>query len=241
MDKESRFGGGKLETNILLVEDEESVNRGIEFTLKKEGYKIFACRNIREAKKVFQEEKIAVILCDIHLPDGSGLDFIKEIRSQSNVHIICLTALDQETDQVMGYEAGADDYITKPFSLSVLLLKIEAHFRRRQEKTEAGKMISGDIVFIAGEMKVQIKSREISLTKTELKMLTFFLQNPKQILSKTQILENVFDLEGDFVDENTIAVNIRRLREKIEDNPAAPVYIKNIRGLGYIWNQEVRQ
>ena len=154
---------------------------------------------------------------------------------------ICLTALDQEMDQVMGYEAGADDYITKPFSLSVLLLKIEAHFRRRQEKTEAGKMISGDIVFIAGEMKVLIKSREISLTKTELKMLTFFLQNPKQILSKTQILENVFDLEGDFVDENTIAVNIRRLREKIEDNPAAPVYIKNIRGLGYIWNQEVRQ
>ena len=134
----------------------------------------------------------------------------------------------------MGYEAGADDYITKPFSLSVLLLKIEAHFRRRQEKTEAGKMISGDIVFIAGEMKVLIKSREISLTKTELKMLTFFLQNPKQILSKTQILENVFDLEGDFVDENTIAVNIRRLREKIEDNPAAPVYIKNIRGLGYM-------
>ena len=143
--------------------------------------------------------------------------------------------------QVMGYEAGADDYITKPFSLSVLLLKIEAHFRRRQEKTEAGKMISGDIVFIAGEMKVLIKSREISLTKTELKMLTFFLQNPKKILSKTQILENVFDLEGNFVDENTIAVNIRRLREKIEDNPAAPVYIKNIRGLGYIWNQEVRQ
>ena len=99
-------------------------------------------------------------------------------------------------------------------------------------------MISGDIVFIAGEMKVLIKSREISLTKTELKMLTFFLQNPKKILSKTQILENVFDLEGDFVDENTIAVNIRRLREKIEDNT---VYIKNIRGLGYIWNQEVRQ
>ena len=90
-------------------------------------------------------------------------------------------------------------------------------------------------------MKVLIKSREISLTKTELKMLTFFLQNPKKILSKTQILENVFDLDGDFVDENTIAVNIRRLREKIEDNPAIPVYIKNIRGLGYIWNQEVRQ
>ena len=145
-------------------------------------------------------------------------------------------------NQIVGYILSEDPtYITNYNSLSVLLLKIEAHFRRRQEKTEAGKMISGDIVFIAEEMKVLIKSREISLTKTELKMLTLFLQNPKQILSKTQILENVFDLEGDFVDENTIAVNIRRLREKIEDNPAAPVYIKNIRGLGYIWNQEVRQ
>ena len=131
--------------------------------------------------------------------------------SYTHLDVYKRQALDREMDQVMGYEAGADDYITKPFSLSVLLLKIEAHFRRRQEKTEAGKMISGNIVFIAGEMKVLIKNREISLTKTELKMLTFFLQNPKQILSKTQILENVFDLEGDFVDENTIAVNILSL------------------------------
>ena len=125
-----------------------------------------------------------VTICDVNLPDGNGLEFVRWMRCNYNTYIICLTALDQEMDQVMGYEAGADDYITKPFSLSVLLLKIEAHFRRRQEKTEAGKMISGDIVFIAGEMKVLIKSREISLTKTELKMLTFFLQNPKQILFK---------------------------------------------------------
>ena len=195
----------------------------------------------KKAKRIASDHNVDVTICDVNLPDGNGLEFVRWMRCNYNTYIICLTALDQEMDQVMGYEAGADDYITKPFSLSVLLLKIEAHFRRRQEKTEAGKMISGDIVFIAGEMKVLIKSREISLTKTELKMLTFFLQNPKKILSKTQILENVFDLEGDFVDENTIAVNIRRLREKIEDNPAAPVYIKNIRGLGYIWNQEVRQ
>ena len=161
------------------------------------------------------DNNVDVTICDVNLPDGNGLEFVRWMRCTYNTYIICLTALDQEMDQVMGYEAGADDYITKPFSLSVLLLKIEAHFRRRQEKTEAGKMISGDIVFIAGEMK--------------------------QILSKTQILKNVFDLEGDFVDENTIAVNVKRLREKIEDNPAAPVYIKNIRGLGYIWNQEVRQ
>jgi len=226
---------------ILVVEDDENLNRGITFSLKKSGYEVFSAESVKKAKRIASDNNVDVTICDVNLPDGNGLEFVRWMRCNYNTYIICLTALDQEMDQVMGYEAGADDYITKPFSLSVLLLKIEAHFRRRQEKTEAGKMISGDIVFIAGEMKVLIKSREISLTKTELKMLTFFLQNPKQILSKTQILENVFDLEGDFVDENTIAVNIRRLREKIEDNPAAPVYIKNIRGLGYIWNQEVRQ
>ena len=105
---------------------------------------------------------------------GNGLEFVRWMRCNYDTYIICLTALDQEMDQVMGYEAGADDYITKPFSLSVLLLKIEAHFRRRQEKTEAGKMISGDIVFIAGEMKVLIKSREISLTKSGVENCDFF-------------------------------------------------------------------
>ena len=220
--------------DILVVEDDENLNRGITFSLKKSGYEVFSAESVKKAKRIASDNNVDVTICDVNLPDGNGLEFVRWMRCNYNTYIICLTALDQEMDQVMGYEAGADDYITKPFSLSVLLLKIEAHFRRRQEKTEAGKMISGDIVFIAGEMKVLIKSREISLTKTELKMLTFFLQNPKQILSKTQILENVFDLEGDFVDENTIAVNIRRLREKIEDNPAAPVYIKNIRGLGTI-------
>ena len=177
----------------------------------------------------------------MNLPDGNGLELVRWMRNCQNVYIICLTALDQETDQVMGYEAGADDYMTKPFSLSVLLLKIEAHFRRRKNEPGTPKIHSKDIVFIPGEMRAFVKEREISLTKNELKMLSFFLQNPKQILSKTQLLENVFDLDGDFMDENTVAVNIRRLREKIEEDPAVPVYIKNIRGLGYIWNQEVSQ
>ena len=226
-----------METNILLVEDEESVNRGIEFTLKKEGYKIFACRNIREAKKVFQEEKIAVILCDIHLPDGSGLDFIKEIRSQSNVHIICLTALDQETDQVMGYEAGADDYITKPFSLSVLSLKLKAYFGKKEENKERS-IVSGGIEFHKKEMKLYRGGEEVALTKNEWKLLLLFLEHPKQILSKKQLLYQLFDIDEAFVEANTIAVNIRRLREKIEEDAKNPEYIKNIRGIGYIWDKE---
>lgn len=227
--------------NILLVEDDKNIREMVFDFLASENYNVITAIDGQTAINIFKERTFDIVLLDLMLPKAGGFEVLKYIRSVSVIPVIIATAKDSDTDKMMGLNLGADDYITKPFSLSVLLLKIEAHFRRRQEKTEAGKMISGDIVFIAGEMKVLIKSREISLTKTELKMLTFFLQNPKQILSKTQILENVFDLEGDFVDENTIAVNIRRLREKIEDNPAAPVYIKNIRGLGYIWNQEVRQ
>ena len=230
-----------MAATILIVEDEEQIARFLELELMHEGYTTCKADNGRSGLETAQSGECDLVLLDVMLPELNGLEVLRRLRRTSNLPVIMLTARDAVMDKVSGLDAGADDYITKPFSLSVLLLKIEAHFRRRQEKTEAGKMISGDIVFIAEEMKVLIKSREISLTKTELKMLTFFLQNPKQILSKTQILENVFDLEGDFVDENTIAVNIRRLREKIEDNPAAPVYIKNIRGLGYIWNQEVSQ
>ena len=230
-----------MSKRVLVVDDEKLIVKGIRFSLEQEGMEVDCAYDGEEALEKAKTGDYDMILLDIMLPKLTGLEVCQQIREFSSVPIIMLTAKGEDMDKILGLEYGADDYITKPFSLSVLLLKIEAHFRRRQEKTEAGKMISGDIVFIAGEMKVLIKSREISLTKTELKMLTFFLQNPKQILSKTQILENVFDLEGDFVDENTIAVNIRRLREKIEDNPAAPVYIKNIRGLGYIWNQEVRQ
>lgn len=226
---------------VLVVDDEKLIVKGIRFSLEQDGMEVDCAYDGEEALNKAKSNSYDMILLDIMLPKMDGFEVCQAIREFSDMPIVMLTAKGDDMDKILGLEYGADDYITKPFSLSVLLLKIEAHFRRRQEKTEAGKMISGDIVFIAGEMKVLIKSREISLTKTELKMLTFFLQNPKQILSKTQILENVFDLEGDFVDENTIAVNIRRLREKIEDNPAAPVYIKNIRGLGYIWNQEVRQ
>lgn len=161
------------------------------------------------------------------------------MKQQNKAYIICLTALDQEINQVMGYEAGADDYITKPFSLSVLLLKIEAYFNRIKSSNEENEIISRDIRVLPREMKVLVKGKEVVLTKNEWKMLTLFLKYPKQVLSKKQILENIFDIDGEFVDENTVAVNVRRLREKIEEDPAKPVYLKNIRGLGYVWNQEV--
>lgn len=226
--------------SILVVEDDENVNRGITFSLEKAGNIVFSSVTIKAAKEIVKNQKIDMVICDINLPDGNGLDFIKWMRQQYKAYIICLTALDQEIDQVMGYEAGADDYITKPFSLSVLLLKIEAYFRRKISYEKHTKLISGDIQVFSEEMRVLVKEKEVLLTKNEWKMLILFLKHPKQVLSKKKILESLFDVDGEFVDENTVAVNIRRLREKIEEDPAKPVYLKNIRGLGYVWNQEVR-
>ena len=225
---------------ILLLEDEESVNRGIEFTLKKEGYEVENAGTIREAWELFQKQEPKLMICDVNLPDGSSLDLIRRIRKTSLVHVICLTAMDTEIDQVMGYEAGADDYITKPFSLSVLVLKVNAFFKRYQ-KSPADELESGDLLFSMSRMSARKGQEDISFTKNEWKMLKLFLEHPKQILSKNQILEQLFDLDGEFADEITVAVNIRRLREKIEPDTAHPQYIRNIRGLGYIWDQNCQQ
>ena len=226
--------------NILVLEDEASVNRGITFSLEKVGYEVFSCATISEAKRLVKEQLIEILICDINLPDGNGLEFISWVRSRKNIYIICLTALDQEIDQVLGYEAGADDYVTKPFSLSVLLLKIDAYCKRTIKSIKNKEMISGNIYIYKDEMKIRVNEEIISLTKKEWRMLTLFLAHPKQILSKNQILENVFDIDGEYVDENTVAVNIRRLREKIKDNSTKPEYLKNVRGLGYVWDKEVR-
>lgn len=225
---------------ILLLEDEESVNRGVAFTLEKEGHTVYACQTIHDARQLFTANDIQLIICDINLPDGSGLEFIRQLRSKKKIHIICLTALDQEVEQVMGYEAGADDYITKPFSLSVLALKVNAYFRKMEGK-EQNLIESGEIRFDITQMRVYIGEEEISLTRNEWKLLQCFMNHPKQILTKNQLLDQLFDVDGEFVDENTIAVNVRRLREKIEPDLAAPTYIKNIRGMGYVWNMECKK
>lgn len=225
--------------NILVLEDEASVNRGITFSLEKAGYKVFSCETILEAKRLVQQQLVEILICDINLPDGNGLEFISWMRSKQNAYIICLTALDQELDQVMGYEAGADDYVTKPFSLSVLLLKIDAYCKRNIKSAQKRNNI-GRYLYLSGWNENKGEGRNYFFDKNEWKMLTLFLAHPKQILSKNQILENVFDIDGEYVDENTVAVNIRRLREKIKDNSTKPEYLKNVRGLGYVWDKEVR-
>lgn len=226
---------------IFILEDDDSVNRGIAFSLEKSGHQVCSCDTMYKAREQALRFQPDIVICDIQLPDGSGLDFIKWIRQRQDVYIICLTALSQEMEQVLGYEAGADDYVTKPFSLWVLLLKIDAYLKRSAKDADADILISGALCISKKKMQLTVAGREVSLSKNEWKLLSLFLDHPKQILSKRQILERVFDTEGGFVDENTLAVNIRRLREKVEKQPEKPLYIKNIRGLGYVWDVEVKR
>ena len=224
---------------ILLLEDDESLNRGICFKLEKEGYKVWSCRGMREGKRIFAQQSIDLIICDITLEDGDGLQFLRDIRKISDVRFVFLTAMDQEIDVVMGYEAGADDYITKPFSLSVLISKVHAIFKRiggaNNEKIESGR-----VLFLKSQMRVLIDGNETSFTKNELKLLSVFLDHPKQILAKQQLLEKIFDLDGAYADENTVAVYVKRLREKIETEDK-PEHIKNVWGVGYLWDKECRR
>lgn len=220
---------------ILLLEDDESLNKGICLKLTKEGYQVLSAYTIREARSIFETEIIDLVICDITLPDGNGLDFGKTVRERSDVILIYLTAMDQEIDIVNGYDVGADDYITKPFSVNILTSKVNAFMRRLYQK-EIEVFISGDIEVVVKEMQVKKAGTLISLSKTELQLLILFLENSGQILSKDRILDNVWGNDGQFVDDNTVTVNISRLKNKLGTE-----YIANVRGLGYIWTEKVNK
>lgn len=228
---------------ILLLEDDKSLNRGISFKLKKEGFEVETAFCIEEAKNIFENNKIDLIITDIGLPDGSGFDFCEEIRKTSNVYIIMLTALDEEFNAVMGYEIGADDYVTKPFSLAILVSKVKAFMKRagndEKEKTSENILISEDIEFDYGDYTLILNredTEKVQLTKTEGKLLKLLMENAMNIIQKEQILDILWDMDGNFVDDNTVAVYMRRLRKKVEKDPSEPLFIKNIRGIGYKWN-----
>lgn len=224
---------------ILLLEDDTSLNRGISLKLEKEGYEVLSAAGVFQAEAMFRENEVSLIISDITMEDGNGLEFCRNIRRVSDVHLIFLTALDQEVDIVNGYDAGADDYITKPFSLMVLISKVNALMRRiGQDQEEHGQqLISRDIRVQCREMRVYKGEEELLLGKKEMQLLLYFLEYPKQIISKEQILEAVWDLDGQFVDDNTVPVTISRLKKKLAGDGDYE-YIKNVRGLGYLWTSE---
>ena len=239
-----------MKEKILLVEDEESLSRAISLRLTREGYTVHSADSLKNAAEIFSRNEIKLIICDIGMPDGSGLEFCTGIRAleeksetRNPVTFLFLTALDTENDMINGYAAGADDYITKPFSVTVLTMKVNSMMKKQHRETssfceaELQGISSGSIKLFTKEKRAMKNNRYISLTATEYKLLSLFMENPMKVLSKNRLLEAVWDTDGSFVDDNTVAVNIRRLREKIEDSPSSPSMIKNLRGLGYIWDK----
>lgn len=224
---------------ILLVEDDDSLNRAVSLKLSREGYTVYRAANRKEADELYRLHPVGLVICDIDLPDGNGLDFCEHVRTDSNVMFLFLTALGQEEDMIRGYQAGADDYITKPFFPAALVSKVNAIMKRHMADTEPDVLVSGSIMLQLLDNRAKKDGEYMALTAKEQSLLSFFMKNPMRILSKNQLLEAIWDIDGNFVDENTLAVNIRRLREKIEENPSAPEYLKNVRGLGYIWEKSV--
>lgn len=222
--------------SILLLEDDAGLNRGITVMLQKEGYQVYPAYSIKEAETIFSKEEPDMIISDITLPDGSGLEFGKKVRAQSDVCFLYLTALDAESDVINGYHAGADDYITKPFSLMVLISKVNALMRRMGNHDDHLLLLSDDIKVDRKTGKVFKAGQELVLSKTEMQLLLLFLENAGRILSKEMILEHIWGNDGQFVDENTVTVNISRLKGRLETE-----HISNVRGLGYLWTGQVKK
>ncbi|MGM0167460.1 hypothetical protein IGI39_002443 [Enterococcus sp. AZ135] len=220
---------------ILLLEDDTNLNNGIQLCLTREGYEVAACFDIATAEQAFQKNEIDLVISDLSLPDGSGLEFCQTIREQSNVLILMLTSYNQEHDIVSGYVHGADDYMTKPFSLMVLVSKVQA-LMKRVVRNQGQELVSGELSVSLTEMRVKLHDKVLPLSKTEIQLLILFMENPKQILSADQLLDQIWDTKGDFVDTNTVSVNISRLRQKIGKER-----IKTVRGVGYLWINDVQK
>lgn len=234
---------------ILIIEDDTGLNRGISFALEQEGYEAICTRTLQEGYSLFEKEKPDAVILDLNLPDGDGIDFCKKIRqlpgAGSEAAILMLTARDLETDEIMGLTSGADDYITKPFSISVLKIRLRNILNRKklscialpdggkQDAAEEEHMIrSGEVVLDTKALRAYSGGQELELSMTEFRLLRYFLENRNQALLKEQILQHIWDADGNFVEENTLSVNVSRLRKKLTGN-----HIRTIQGIGYLWEE----
>lgn len=222
---------------ILLVEDDLSLVNGLSFAMGKQGYLLDVAHTRSEAGQMWESGDYDLVVLDISLPDGSGLDLCKRIRQSSKVPIMFLTAMDEETDIIMGLDIGGDDYITKPFKLAVFLSRVHALLRRSSNFSQPDTTLSsGGITVQLLKSEVYKNNEKVELTANEYKLLCLFMENPGQVLSTGQILAKLWDCREDYVDSNTLTVYIRRLRTKIEDDPGKPERIVTVRRMGYKWN-----
>ena len=222
---------------LLLLEDDLSLIDGLSCFFKKQGFELDVVRTVKEANTVWTDGKYDLLLLDVSLPDGSGFEVCRRVRQTSKVPIIFLTASDEEINIVTGLDIGGDDYITKPFQLGVLLSRINALLRRAKNFGEADAEISLSgikVLLLKGE--VYKNGQLLDLTTAEYRLLCLLMQNPGILLSKEKILDKLWGCEGNYVDDNTLAVYIRRLRMKIENDPGDPKMLLTVRGMGYKWN-----
>lgn len=220
--------------DIFLLEDDSAIGIGLSYSLKNEGYDVTVAKTVKEALKVIKEKSFSLYILDLTLPDGSGYDVCTEIKKSGDLPVIFLTAYDDEVNVIMGLELGADDYISKPFRVKELLARIKTVLRRYNKDTADGIINIGNIKINTNEAKVYKNSQEIILTAMEYRLLLTFINNRGIVLTRQKLLEDIWDVAGDFVNDNTLTVYIKRLRDKIEEDPANPSVIKTVRGLGYI-------
>ena len=224
--------------DIFLLEDDDAIALGLCYSLQNEGYNVTLAKSVSEATDIVEKSAFALYILDLTLPDGSGYDVCKKIKSIGDRPVIFLTAYDDEVNVVMGFDLGADDYITKPFRLKELLVRIKSVLRRYNKAGGDATVKIKNITINTNEAKVYKNGEEIVLTAMEYRLLLILLNNRGKVLSRSQLLENIWDVEGDFVEDNTLTVYIKRLRDKIEEDAASSQIIKTVRGLGYMIDNE---
>lgn len=223
---------------LFVLEDDAAIGMGLSYSLKNEGYDVTVAKNVKSAYEILNKETFSLYILDLTLPDGSGYDVCREIKKSGDFPVIFLTAYDDEVNVVMGLELGADDYISKPFRVKELLARIKSVLRRYSKDSPDGIVSVGSIKVNTNEAKIYKNGAEIILTAMEYKLLLIFINNRGKVLSRQRLLEDIWDVAGDFVNDNTLTVYIKRLRDKIEEDPAKPQIIKTVHGLGYIIDDE---
>lgn len=217
---------------ILIIEDDRDLNQGLCLALQNSVHQIVSCFDLQSGRRALAEQTVDLILLDINLPDGNGLTFLQELRKGSAVPVILLTANDTEMDVVIGLEHGADDYITKPFSLAILRARVSAQLRRaEQTDTAHNRIVLDQFVFDFDRMKFQKEGQLIELSKIEQKLLRLLVENKGVTLSRAMLVDRIWTDGAEYVDENALSVTIKRLRDKLD----AASYIKTVYGVGYVW------
>ena len=219
---------------ILIAEDDKGLSNGIALALKAESYLFLQAFDLDKARRLLKEQRIAMVILDLSIPGGNGLDFLREIKERLEIPVILLTARELETDRQNSLKSEADDYITKPFSLMALRARVNAQMRK-VHSSSLQVYQSRDFYFSFQRMEFIKGDRKIELSRTEQRLLRLLVENRGLTLSRGELAECIWADDVQYVDENALSVAVKRLRDKLEDNPAAPRYIKTVYGIGYTW------